>query len=595
MLEKNRYLLNLIIFSSPVAFAGNLNPPAGPNDPASAMYTIQDICNRLETGAAGSKQTFTQPTSTPADSSRCTLNDIMEKSPAVDDTHGATPADVLAGKIFWQLNSGNWGPQTGTLPVQTPDNTTVNQPAGNYVTFDLSMVDTDLTSGNIKSGIAIFGVLGNSNVVDTSSGDAVASDIFSGKKAWVAGNEITGTLPTQTPTDTSVNQPAGNYLAFDLSSVDTDLVSDNIKSGITLFGVSGHSNVVDTTTGDATAADILTGKKAWVDGSEITGNLSAGNNVTGGEGHKTFNIPDGLYSGKTATANDTDLTAGNVKTGINIFGVTGTYSGIGGNVQDTSSGDALASEILSGKKGWVDGSEVTGTLSPQSLSDANTTVNAGYYEATTLKAVDADLTASNIKSGVTIFGTNGTSTSGGSTAVVKTGQTTCYDESGSTVSCSSTGQDGDKQMGIAWSNPRFTDNTDGTVIDNLTGLIWLKNANCFGTRTWTQALSNANDLANGSCSLSDGSSVGDWRLPNINELRSLIARQYYSPTLSNATGTAKWTEGDAFSGVQSSDYWSSTSKALDTNNAWYVGLSIGDVDVVSKTNTNYVWPLRGGQ
>jgi hypothetical protein len=32
--------------------------------------------------------------------------------------------------------------------------------------------------------------------------------------------------------------------------------------------------------------------------------------------------------------------------------------------------------------------------------------------------------------------------------------------------------------GVAWPNPRFTDNSDGTVTDNLTGLIWLKNANC---------------------------------------------------------------------------------------------------------------------
>ena len=38
------------------------------------------------------------------------------------------------------------------------------------------------------------------------------------------------------------------------------------------------------------------------------------------------------------------------------------------------------------------------------------------------------------------------------------------------------------QKGVAWPNPRFTDNGNGTVTDNLTGLIWLKNANCFGTK-----------------------------------------------------------------------------------------------------------------
>lgn len=593
MFKKNRHLLlNLIIFPSPMALAGSLEPPAGSTESASAMYKIQDLCDRLESGATSSKQTFTEPTGVPVDSSRCTLNDLMDKSPAADDTQGATTAEVLAGKTFWGLNSGYWGLQTGTLTIQIPNNTTVNQPAGNYLAFDLSSVDTDLTSGNIKSGITLFGVSGDSNIVDT-SGDALPSEILSGKKAWVDGSEITGTLATQTPTDTTINQPAGNYPAFDLSSVDADLTSGNLKSGITLFGVSGHSNVVDTSSGDATASHILTGKKAWVDGNEITGTVSAGNNVTGADGQLTFTIPDGLYAGNTATAHDTDLTAENVKNGVDIFGVMGTDTGIVGNVQDTSSGDALAAEILSGKKAWVDGSEVTGTMPTQSLSAANTTVNAGYYEATTLETVDADLTASNIKSGVTLFGIDGTYAGGGSVAVVKTGQT----------SSSATGDDGDFETGATWPNPRFTDNGNGTVTDNLTSLIWLKNANCpNGTMNWTNALNFANTLFDGStshnggdCGLSDGSSAGEWRLPNVNELYSLIAWQYYSPALSNAMGTVQWTEGNAFLGVKSRYYWSSTSHASDANYAQLVTLDYGRLGLAFKTDTYSVWTVRGGQ
>ena len=48
----------------------------------------------------------------------------------------------------------------------------------------------------------------------------------------------------------------------------------------------------------------------------------------------------------------------------------------------------------------------------------------------------------------------------------------------------------------------------GTVTDNLTRLIWLKNANAFGVRTWEQALSDANTLASGSAGLTDGSVAG---------------------------------------------------------------------------------------
>ena len=99
--------------------------------------------------------------------------------------------------------------------------------------------------------------------------------------------------------------------------------------------------------------------------------------------------------------------------------------------------------------------------------------------------------------------------------VEKTGQTGCWDASGTSETCAGTGQDGELQKGVSWPDPRFTDNGDGTVTDNLTGLIWLKNANCFGQRTWANALSDCNNLASGSCGLTDGSSAGDWSLPNV--------------------------------------------------------------------------------
>lgn len=50
--------------------------------------------------------------------------------------------------------------------------------------------------------------------------------------------------------------------------------------------------------------------------------------------------------------------------------------------------------------------------------------------------------------------------------VPKTGQTTCYDANGSVIPCAGTGQDGDIQAGVAWPDPRFTDNGNGTVTDN---------------------------------------------------------------------------------------------------------------------------------
>lgn len=67
-----------------------------------------------------------------------------------------------------------------------------------------------------------------------------------------------------------------------------------------------------------------------------------------------------------------------------------------------------------------------------------------------------------------------TETNGVPAPVAKTGQSVIH----------STGDDGESQKGVAWPNYRFTDNSDGTVTDNLTGLIWLKDAMRFGAQDW---------------------------------------------------------------------------------------------------------------
>jgi hypothetical protein len=144
---------------------------------------------------------------------------------------------------------------------------------------------------------------------------------------------------------------------------------------------------------------------------------------------------------------------------------------------------------------------------------------------------------------------------------------------------------GQTGWGVTWPVPRFTDNSDGTVTDNLTGLVWLKNANCDGTKIWADALTYCNGLANGSCGLTDGSSAGDWRLPNVKELQSLIDFGEYLPPL---------TSGHPFTGVQSADHWSSTPYEGGSTYAWGVSMGNGDVSYISKTTNESVWPVRGG-
>ena len=176
----------------------------------------------------------------------------------------------------------------------------------------------------------------------------------------------------------------------------------------------------------------------------------------------------------------------------------------------------------------------------------------------------------------------------GPAPVEKTGQSLCYDNADNPINCTGTGQDGEYQKGVALPNPRFTDNGNGTVTDNLTGLVWLKDANCSlfnPPLTWDDALKVIDtQLADGHCGLTDGSVQGDWRLPNYKELISLVDIGNFSPALPS---------GHPFTDVQAI-YWTSTNFVGDTFYAWQVIIGTGYVSYDAKNDPYYVWPVRGG-
>ena len=182
--------------------------------------------------------------------------------------------------------------------------------------------------------------------------------------------------------------------------------------------------------------------------------------------------------------------------------------------------------------------------------------------------------------------------------VPKTGHTECYKSTDpwETCTCGTTncplGQDGDLERGVTWPNPRFSDNGNGTVTDNLTGLIWMKNANCDSDKNWGDALNYCNAMTAGYCGLLDGSSAGDWRLPNRFELESLLDLKYYNPALPNTAGTGQWSDGDLFTNVHWDWYWSSSSYAYSADGAWGMFFHNGDVMFEYKVNANYVWCVR---
>lgn len=169
----------------------------------------------------------------------------------------------------------------------------------------------------------------------------------------------------------------------------------------------------------------------------------------------------------------------------------------------------------------------------------------------------------------------------------RTGQSTSY----------AAGDDFAQKKGVVWPGARFTDNANGTVTDHLTGLIWLKNAGCASPATWSAALASANQIASGACGLSDGSVAGQWRMPNANELESLVDVSKANPSVS---------AGARFTNVQLSNaYWSSTTYTALTSAAmairfsdgrWINGIDNGDgsFNNAKTTSFNSLWAVKSG-
>lgn len=169
-------------------------------------------------------------------------NFILQGSDAAGN---ATPGDVLSGKTF----SNDSGEQIGTMPnrgavVITPGTANQAIPAGYHNGAGYVVGDPDLVTGNIKAGANIFGVAGKTSVVDTADATAVAGDILSGKIAYVNGSKLTGTMPNRgayniTPGTSNIAIPAGYHNGSGVVYGDPDLVANNIKSGVNIFGVVG--------------------------------------------------------------------------------------------------------------------------------------------------------------------------------------------------------------------------------------------------------------------------------------------------------------------------------------------------------------------
>ena len=417
------------------------------------------------------------------------------------DTSDATAVveDIKQGKTVYARGQKLTGtmPNRGSVTI-SPNTVSQEHDSGYYDSIKVNAVtneiDTNIKSENIKKDISILGITGTlEEGVDTSDADATAANVEINKTAYVNGEKITGSLPLNNTTlvvdnaeisldgennklemnsTNSTKQIIDNNVNMKFNANYSDvattigLTPDKIKRGETILNVEGNvQEGIDTSNANAVETDILSGKTAYVDGNKITGTITskeaqtyipssseqiidAGQYLSGTQTISAVPIeektitPSALSQEITPTENkflskvtvsgDAILTAGNIKSGVTIFGVEGSY---------TSDANAMAEDIAMNKTAYINGQKITGTLPLFPNSRTFTVDNAGVadniedseLEFTTINTakqiLDSNLnmkfsapysdivtaiglTADKLISGNTILGIEGTATTG---------------------------------------------------------------------------------------------------------------------------------------------------------------------------------------
>lgn len=167
-----------------------------------------------------------------------------------------------------------------------------------------------------------------------------------------------------------------------------------------------------------------------------------------------------------------------------------------------------------------------------------------------------------------------------SSFLYETGQHFCNNEQGAVTGESDFVEDGGRATGVIWPTNRFLVRDD-VVLDRLTGLEWFRCASLSDDiASWPEAMGMIRELNRAKSSVER-----QWRMPNVNELESLVDCSQHSPALP---------ADHPFTSVQEV-YWSSTTSYFETDWAWALYLVKGALGVGVKKDKNFhVWPVRDG-
>lgn len=154
--------------------------------------------------------------------------------------------------------------------------------------------------------------------------------------------------------------------------------------------------------------------------------------------------------------------------------------------------------------------------------------------------------------------------------------------------------DGEIQNGYKTPIPRFVNLSDGTIVDKATGLNWLQDANCaqLSGSNWQTSISSTYSLLLDPPFFSNCTNYikaekdTDWRIPNFNELQSLVDYSQSNPALA---------VDHPFQILLDKPFWTSTSSNGSSDTAaWSISFEHGQTNPLQqKSESAYAWPVRG--
>lgn len=259
-------------------------------------------------------------------------------------------------------------------PTPTASGKTVTIPAGYYTESTTKDVSTGSATGpSSLSGSSATITTGTNTITLTKTGVTTTPTVSAGYVSSATASTATVALtasvtvdPTPTVSGATVTIPSGYYSAQTTKSVATGTVTapSSISGTSSTLTYNTQNNTLTLTktvsvTPSVTTAGYVSSGTAGNSSVSLTGTVSTiypTRTITPTTTNIT--IASGSYNaGEQTIVGDADLVAGNIKSGVQIFGVTGSYSGL-----DTSDATAAATDIVSGKTAYVDGRKIEGSL-----------------------------------------------------------------------------------------------------------------------------------------------------------------------------------------------------------------------------------------